>query len=385
MKFYVPLKTIHAVQKVETDHPLTGEPSAPIDSKALKELVLLINSKDIHELPALSALLTRRERYALCTYLPLNHYKIEISKVARVLEHSMDKAVYAALFRVWENHPHCREALHLLGTFDAPAYRPNNFPVKQGYLSTWNGAVKPLLAVTQTCNDQGKGTFFLDRFHNFGFREGCALELVCHQNFFWTAPANRILQEGDERLRRVLDRSEKEVQEKILLHFLENISDYPKHLPGLRQTYLKAQFLWTNPHSGFFPKGYHRAFAAYAWWYNYYQMLQSFQKDADPRRIDFWKYYLSHCSCSRMSKHSMLVMNFGTFVAIEFESIGAFYLFRVDYFQGAVTAQSQHNNTTAFKAWLYNYADYLLRDTHQGYWEHRFSEHLKQQNIKTKG
>lgn len=81
MKPYVPNQMIYAVQKVEEEHPLTDKEPTPLSDSALRELVLLIDSKSMDSLRDFSALLSRRESNALCRYLRSNTYKVDLKKI----------------------------------------------------------------------------------------------------------------------------------------------------------------------------------------------------------------------------------------------------------------------------------------------------------------
>lgn len=379
---YVPNRIIYAVQTVEKEHPLVGTAPSAISDNALKELVLLIDSKPMKELEKFAALLSRREANALCRYIGHNAYKVDLKKVVQVIYFCMSPANYKTLFEVWERVPECSEALFLLGRFDDPKYREPDFPVQKGLLSAWAKSSMPIAAIAQTSTDIGQGRFFNERLRSIGLWPESALGKLCYQHFFCRASVTQFEQEGDYKLYEVLCQSDKQMQEQILIHLLnfgEKVEQ--KLLPSLKDTYQKAYALWKDPNSKFFPVGHQRAYETYTWWYNYYQMVSAFGKDADRRRINYWKQYLHKCTCSRVHKHAMLVMDFGQYIVTEFESMGAVYIFETSYYKETVTIKFRAHNTNDFKSWLYNYAAHKDRQTHTQRWEYNQTWSLRRFNI----
>lgn len=367
---YVPNRIIYAVQTVEKEHPLVGTAPSAITDNALKALVLLIDSKPMEELEKFASLVSRRESNALCRYIGHNAYKVDIKKIVQVIYFCMNPENYKTLFEVWERIPECTEALFLLGTFDDSKYREPDFPVQKGLLSAWAKSSMPIAAIAQTSTDIGKGSLFNERMRSIGLWPESALGKLCYQCFFCRASVAQIEQEGDRRLYEVLSQSDKQMQEQILIHLLnfgEKVEQ--KILPSFKNTYQKAYALWKEPSSKFFPADNQRAYETYTWWYNYYQMVSAFGKDVDRRRINYWKQYLHRCTCSRVHRHAMLVMDFGQYIVTEFESMGPVYIFDAPYYRGTVTIKFQAYNTVEFKSWLFNLASYKDRQTHTSKWE----------------
>lgn len=379
---YVPNRIIYAVQTVEKEHPLIGTAPSAITDNALRELVLLIDSKPMEELEKFATLVSRREANALCRYIGHNAYKVDLKKIVQVVYFCMTPENYTTLFEVWERVPECSEALFLLGTFDDPKYREPDFPVQKGLLSAWAKSSMPIAAIAQTSTDIGTGDYFKERLRSIGLWSESALAKLCYQHFFCRASVAQFEQEGDNKLYEVLCQSEKQMQEQILIHLLnfgEKVEQ--KLLPAMKQTYQKAYALWKDPGSKFFPAGHQRAYETYTWWYNYSQMVSAFGRDADQRRINYWKRYLHKCTCSRVHKHAMLVMDFGEYTVTEFESMGAVYIFDTTYFRESVTAKFWAHNTNDLKSWLFNYAVKKDRQTHTQRWEYNQTRSLRRFNI----
>ena len=382
MKPYVPNRIIQALQTVIKEHPLVATAPGAISDSALKELVLLIDSKPMDELEGFSALVSRRESGALCRYIGNNIYKVDLGKIARVISFCMNPDNYKTLFLSWQQNPSCFEALSLLGTFDEPKYRGEEFPVKQGLLNAWSKARYPITAIAQTSTDIGKGRYFSDRLSSIGLMPESVLGERCYREFFCRATIPQFEAEGDHKLWDVLCKCEKRMQMEILLHLLKFGEKAERQLlPSLKETYQKAYALWGTPNIKTFPMGNQKAFETYTWWYNYYQMASAFGKDADRRRINFWKQYLHKCTCSRVHKHSMLVMDFGQYIVTEFEVMGAVYIFDVPYYLKNVAIKMRAHNTVDFKSWLYNYAEHKDRQTHKSGWEFNQTHVLRRFHI----
>lgn len=381
MKPYVPNRVIYAVQKIAKEHPLVGVAPGAITDSALKELVLLIDSKPMDELEAFSATVSRRESNSLCRYIGNNPYKVDLKKIAKVIYFCMNPDNYGALFRGWQQNPACTEALSLLGDFDDPKHRAPDFPVRQGLLKAWANAKYPLTAVAQTSTDIGKGSSFSERLSSIGLMPESTLGQQCYQQFFRIATIPQFAEEGDHKLWEVLCQSDKNLQEQILIHLLNFGEKAEGLLPSLKETYHKAVSLWKEPNSNYFPRENQKAFETYTWWYNYYQMASAFGRDADYRRVNFWKRFLHKCTCSRIRTHAMLVMDFGQYIVTEFEAMGPVYIFEVPYFKNFVTAKIYSKNTQEFKSWLYNSANHKDRQVHNQRWEYNQTRVLRKFHI----
>ena len=370
MKPYVPNRMIYALVNVEKQHPLKGVASGAVSDSALEELVRLIDSKPFEELERFAGVVSRRESNALCRYLGNNVYKVDLKKIVQVIYFCMSPENYATLFRVWQQVPACTEVLFLLGRYDEPQYRGEDFPVPIGLLNAWSGASMPIVAVVQTSTDIGKGNLFYERLRSIGLEAEGTLGKLCYQHFFNRATVAQFAQEGDSRLYDVLCNSEKQVQENILVHLL-NFGEQAERqlLPAMKNTYQRAFALWKEPSRHYFPHGHQKAYETNVWWYNYYQMASAFGKDTDYRRITYWKQYLHKCTCSRVSKHAMLVMDFGQLIVTEFEAMGAVYIFEAEYFSETVMIKSRAYNTSQFKSWLFNHSENKDRQTHTPGWE----------------
>ena len=383
MKRYVPKHMISALLDVDKQHPLNGVASGAVSDSALEELVRLIDSKPFEELERFAGVVSRRESNALCRYLGNNAFKIDLMKIVKVIYFCMSQENYATLFRVWQQAPACTEVLFLLGRYDEPQYRGEDFPVPIGHLYAWSVASMPIVAVVQTSTDIGKGNFFYERLRSIGLEAESALGKLCYQHFFYRATVAQFAQEGDNRLYDVLCDSEKQVQENILVHLLNFGEQAARQLlPTMKNTYQRAFALWKEPSRNYFPRKHQKAYETYVWWYNYHQMVSAFGKDADHRRINYWKQYLHKCTCSRIPKHAMLVMDFGQFIVTEFEGIGAVYIFETTYFGGVVKIKSLELNTAAFKAWLLHDSRNMDRQTHTPRtWEIKQTRVLRKFNI----
>ena len=377
MKIFAPNVLISVVDKISRDHPLVGEQRIDMRPDLLEALVKRIDQKEAGELETLAKPLTKRQIQSLCRYLPNNVYKVNLQKIAAVISFKMNPDCMMILFGQWQKYPGSEETLSLLGAHDTKEYRPDTFPIQMGLLQKWAAAAQPIMAVMRTVADMGKGEKFEQKLSSMGLQSDSNLANLCHVKYLCTATSQQFQAEGDDVIAQVLRKQDNQNQMTVLMRILACGAQDKQLLTKLRITYQVAHALWGEPDRNLF--GDSSLFDTYQWWYNYHQLVVSL--GGDQRRIEFWKKYLDHCRCVRITQHQMLVMRFGDRVVTEFEIQGPVYIYSSDYFNRIVTAQMGMHSTPMLKSWMFNHSDYLSRETHMANWEIKQYAELRRQGV----
>ena len=126
---------------------------------------------------------------------------------------------------------------------------------------------------------------------------------------------------------------------------------------------------FSEPKRSRFPYDAYRAFENYQYWCNYERLIASFNNEQDPRRIDFWKRYLTICKLTQYKKSQFLVMDFGNYVVVESETIGTLYFYEKEYFQNKVLSVLEKENKAIAKSWMKNSSIPVYDKRHSGVWE----------------
>lgn len=377
MKIFAPNALIAAVEKISQAHPLIVEQQINMRPDLLEKLIRRIDQKAPEELESLAKTLTRRQIQSLCMYLPTNVYKADLHKISQVISFKLDPACMVILFRQWQKFPLSHETLSLLGKHDKKEYRPDSFPIKIGLLQKWATASQPIMAVMRTICDLGRGDNFIQKLLSMGFSADSSLAHLCHLKYLCNATSPQFLAEGDQTIAQVLRQQSNQDQIVVLMRILACGITNRQLLTKLPRTYEAAYAIWRVPNRNVIQDN--NLFSAYLWWYNYFQLVKSL--GGDRRRIEFWKQYLDHCQCSRVTAHQMLIMRFGNRVVTEFEIQGPVYIYSSTYFDQFVTAQMNAHNTLMLKSWMFNHSEYLSRETHTSNWEIKQYAQLRHHNV----
>ena len=377
MKIFAPNELIAAVDRIARQHPLVGEQVNDLRPELVEGLVRRIDQRAPEELEMLAKSLTRRQVQTLCLYLPNNVYQVDLQKISSVIGFKMTADCIAILFRQWQKYPRSQECLALLGQYDSEEFRPDSFPLKVGLMKKWATASQPLLAVTRTISDMGVGGNFFERTKSLGFRTDSNLVQFCYLLYLCNATVRQLQIEGDAQIAYVLSKQSNENQIKVFMRILTCGANQRQLLTQLPRTYSLAYAVWGVPDKNLF-KG-NDLFNTYLWWYNYNQLIKSL--NGDMRRIRFWQQYLDRCQCTRVTGHQMLIMRFGNRVVTEFEVQGPVYIYAADYFDGVVASKMNVYGTAGLKSWMFNYSDYLSRETHMANWESKQYTQLRSQRV----
>lgn len=124
-----------------------------------------------------------------------------------------------------------------------------------------------------------------------------------------------------------------------------------------------------DPDRSRFPEGADRAYENYLYWCNYERLISSFNREQDPRRINFWKRYLTQCKMTQYRKSQFLVMDFGNYVAVESETIGTLYFYGNKYFREIVLPVLIKEKKNTAKSWMKNESIPAYAKRHIGQWE----------------
>ena len=377
MVVFAPNKLIQVVEEIAKQHPLCGVPTTGISENELKDLILRINEKDTEELRSFSRTLSKRQIRSLCTYLPLNTYRVDLNKVAYVVSARLNKDFFELLLRQWEKSPECLILLKILGEHDNTEERPEKCKIRVGLLSQWSHASLPMLALVRSVNDLGAGKTFAERFNSVGLDFRSNLERVSYWSFLERADRNQFTAEGDHVISNSLRQAARDKQVSVLIRLLQFGSADYNFLLDFTELFNIAVSVWDVPNRHSFPN--EQLYRTYSWWYNYRQLSQSLR--GDYRRIVFWKQYLHLCQCSQRKEHEMLIMRFNNYVVTEFATNGPTYIFRRDYFDDVVTFHMTKDKTGDFKSWLYHFALHDSREVHNSSWERKETAVLRALSI----
>ena len=139
---------------------------------------------------------------------------------------------------------------------------------------------------------------------------------------------------------------------------------------------------YKNFFSGFTPEQelkYHR-------WLNYILIRESFSKNSNDERLQFWSQYVPYSTDAyRVSASECLVIEFEMYSIIEFttKTMGPLYIYRKDIFEKFVKKYLKRMNNTELRHSLYNellqYA--TERIIHHDNWQYKTSRYLMAHSI----
>lgn len=380
MKIITPTRLAQVVRGVCTQHPLPGQLQTDLPTNSLHELVGRIQKTPPEELEDFAALLTRRQRQNLCRYLATNSFHVDLDKISAVIWPGMEPACFSILFQVWQNYPGCTHAISLLGRYDMPPYRPEEFPVAQGLLHFWGTSSNPVDAVVTSLRNTEISRPLSERFAALGLKTSSSLALHAMRRFFCQAQPEEFRTEGDKSLCwLLLQPASKGDQANIILRLLACAEQMPELLTLFNRTYTIASGLWGPADGGSFPSDWPRLRLMYRWWQNYHQLSSALTGDKD--RISYWQRYLHRCTCIRSAKHKLLILRFSDYVVTEFEDVGPVYLFSSGYYDEQVMPHVPQCSNSSLRSWLFNESQYLAREVHSGNWQWKLTRVLKKYRI----
>jgi len=371
MKLFVPNKLIHAVEKIEKEHPLAASELSPITQQSLYELIQRINSADDEELIALSSILTKREVQALCRYLEHDSYHADLQKIVVVINERFDKVCFSILFRVWQNTPDQLYILSLLAEHDEARYRPEDLTIAEGVIASWAEARLPLLAVVRTCQDTSVSAIFSENYVSVGLLAETPLYYQSYAKFLQKTSIQQFIAEGDLHLAEILQHLERTDIEKIMLELLRCAEKNKNQLMQFKAMYRQAYKLWGEPNRALFPENHEKEYVVYKYWHDATQL--SLILGHDQRRERFWSRFLGleYVQWSVVNKHDMLVIIFGDKVVTEFMEMGPVYIYNKNYYEKDVKYQINRQKTPSLKSWMVNQSKYLSREIHNTSWERK--------------
>lgn len=230
---------------------------------------------------------------------------------------------------------------------------------------------------------------FSDRLMTLGIMPSTRLGQRCIQEYLTFCDRTGYLEISD---RDMLPTLKKYSPDSIKL-FLKNIltelkvEDFQRYYQCgiyLRNTYTSdaGTLKYKNFFSGFAPEQelkYHR-------WLNYILIRESFSKNSNDERLQFWSQYVPYSTDAyRVSASECLVIEFEMYSIIEFttKTMGPLYIYRKDIFEKFVKKYLKRMNNTELRHSLYNellqYA--TERIIHHDNWQYKTSRYLMAHSI----
>ena len=230
---------------------------------------------------------------------------------------------------------------------------------------------------------------FSDRLMTLGIMPSTRLGQRCIQEYLTFCDRTGYLEISD---RDMLPTLKKYSPDSIKL-FLKNIltelkvEDFQRYYQCgtyLRNTYTSdaGTLKYKNFFSGFTPEQelkYHR-------WLNYILIRESFSKNSNDERLQFWSQYVPYSTDAyRVSASECLVIEFEMYSIIEFttKTMGPLYIYRKDIFEKFVKKYLKRMNNTELRHSLYNellqYA--TERIIHHDNWQYKTSRYLMAHSI----
>ena len=121
-------------------------------------------------------------------------------------------------------------------------------------------------------------------------------------------------------------------------------------------------------------------------WLNYILIRESFSKNSNDERLQFWSQYVPYSTDAyRVSASECLVIEFEMYSIIEFttKTMGPLYIYRKDIFEKFVKKYLKRMNNTELRHSLYNellqYA--TERIIHHDNWQYKTSRYLMAHSI----
>lgn len=391
LKFFQPYELFRAVEKVRQYHRDTRQKSRsdfPQNDliSLLKRIEQTPSSEEAMEL--LAASLSECQVQALAAYIPGNLYgnKYDINKIICVVSHCMTPRTFARLWTGWQKFPDNEDLLTMLSDPMVLALgSPENFSLSSEMLEGWREAISERTLISVICHQYiqkltaapagmmpqtesahppvwGRSLFYRKWAASEFLPEETSLFYRCFIYYLAQANIDEMEEMGDEAMAALLSNSPNAAGVRsAMMHLLSQDAERLKLFGGaasyfgLSKTFEVIQKLFGVPDIKKF-SGEQRAFENYLLWYNFIQIKNVFRDDADPSRVEFWKQYLHALKGipKRFHEKSLIVMDFGSCVAVEFESIGTLYIFSKEIYSNKIESIFPNRREEVIKGILWN-------------------------------
>ena len=381
IKYFVPNALMKTASEIKVEHSKKGARNALTDQE-LVALIERVNNTRYSALQLLALTLTPREKLALASYYPGNRFNKILEKLSLVLKHCMTVQIFDILAQGWQNYPRNKSLLWLISEYASEEQYYNILRIQpQEYINwkvSFDNPDKYYSDILKTIHS-GESSLH-DGFRNRRMKTDSVLFDECVGMFMASCSWNELMKEGVPEVMRVIDKAHSRQKAKsIMLNALEK-AEYVGKDNTILVFRSEANHLIESPFSVFykifgepkrerFPKDADRAFETYKYWHNYELLIASFNKEQDPRRVNFWKQYLARCDVRQYKTSQFLVMDFGNYVAVESEIIGTLYFYEKLYYQKEVMPILEREKKNYVKSWMKNHSYPTYTKVHSGQWE----------------
>lgn len=332
----------------------------------------------------------------LANYVPANSLHLPLLNLTRILFLRANEEIARSLFILWQDYFTNQDLCYLLYRIvqDKPELVKkivSNTKLENTTMMQWFPSKNIPYAVGRECMRWQKSDRirFSDRLMTLGIMPSTRLGQLCIQEYLTFCDRTGYLEISD---RDMLPALKKYSPDSIKL-FLKNIltelkvEDFQRYYQCgsyLRNIYTSdaGTLKYKNFFSGFTPEQelkYHR-------WLNYILIRESFSKNSNDERLQFWSQYVPYSTDAyRVSASECLVIEFEMYSIIEFttKTMGPLYIYRKDIFEKFVKKYLKRMNNTELRHSLYNellqYA--TERIIHHDNWQYKTSRYLMAHSI----
>jgi hypothetical protein len=295
---------------------------------------------------------------------------------------------YGRLFKGWQNFPRNRGLLLLLAKWASEPKYAQSIKIREGLFKQWIEAfddeynyyrtIQQSLVSERVLGER----LFKDVFTERGLMISTVLYLNCYRSLLSSCSAKRLLLEGDVNIFSVINAAQKtEFSERVILNLLTSFSFNYELINDFSNCFVPVNRRYGEPDRSKFPEDGDEAYYVYRWWYNYRLVRESFNADADRRRVDFWTNYLDQCDMERIRANEFVVFDFGKYCVVESEVQGTMYIYETSYYFTDVQRRLLYDRKQECKSWMKNYSRPVYKKTHSGAWENYFSYQLRHLNM----
>lgn len=387
INYYTPNALIAMRAKIVRQHDKKNLLKA-LSENELKRLLNRIKSIPEEELELEAQLLTEAEKAALASYFPGNQYHYELHKVAVILSYTMKDSLYAILLSGWQNFPRNRELMSLLSRhieclptadpgMNREFFTSNN--IKSWLDNVANPAVMYRLILRSVLN---LTRFSTEQFNSRYMKAGLRIPSDLYYNVLFSYMGICSFEElkivGDKKLAGAMDLAGAvNMTEGIMLNLLTKGKGRTRELYSFKTCYRKIYSIYGVPERTKFPENREDAYIAYNQWYNYKILYESFNHDADPRRLNFWFSYVDSCKVSKIAAKEFVILEFDQYCVVESEVMGFLYFYNKAYYREFVLRELRRGTKQESKSWMKNESEYVYKKAHMGYWESDVSNRMR--------
>ena len=332
----------------------------------------------------------------LANYVPANSLHLPLLNLTRILFLRANEEIARSLFILWQDYFTNQDLCYLLYRIvqDKPELVKkivSNTKLENATMMQWFPSKNIPYAVGRECMRWQKSDRirFSERLMTLGIMPSTRLGQRCIQEYLTFCDRTGYLEISD---REMLPTLKKYSPDSIKL-FLKNIltelkvEDFQRYYQCgsyLRNTYTSdaGTLKYKNFFSGFTLEQelkYHR-------WLNYILIRESFSKNSNDERLQFWSQYVPYSTDAyRVSASECLGIEFEMYSIIEFttKTMGPLYIYRKDIFEKFVKKYLKRMNNTELRHSLYNellqYA--TERIIHHDNWQYKTSRYLMAHSI----